>query len=155
MMHSLNFAVNNHTKGISTLISTTPLQTITSFCRHFTYIESCEMKHEMTQWKCFVPDTPSFCDYIWSHVEFFSETFHIRWRWFIWKSPITTHSLYIYLVMGQFNYAHTIRHPAGCSVNSNWIWTFQLNSDSVLPWTWLNQLLILFSWEKEVNCPSN
>ena len=31
------------------------------------------MKHEMTQWKYFVPDTP----YIWSHVELVSEAFHI------------------------------------------------------------------------------
>ena len=31
------------------------------------------MKHEMTQCKCFVPDTPSFCDHIWSRVELFSE----------------------------------------------------------------------------------
>ena len=54
----------------------------TSFCGHFTYTqkhyESCEMKHERTQWKCFVPDTPSFCDHIWSHVELVSETFHIE-----------------------------------------------------------------------------
>ena len=34
------------------------------------------MKHEMTQWKCFVPDTPSFCDHIWSRVEFFSKIEH-------------------------------------------------------------------------------
>ena len=34
------------------------------------------MKHKMTQWKCFVPDTPSFCDHIWSHVELFSEIEH-------------------------------------------------------------------------------
>ena len=27
------------------------------------------MKHEMTQWKCFVPDTPSLYDPIWSCVE--------------------------------------------------------------------------------------
>ena len=27
--------------------------------------ESCEMKHELTQWKCFVSDTPSFYDHIW------------------------------------------------------------------------------------------
>ena len=32
------------------------------------HYESCEMKHEMTQWKYFVPDTPSFCDHTWSHV---------------------------------------------------------------------------------------
>ena len=32
-----------------------------------------------------------FCDHMWSHVEFFSETFNIRWHWSIWKSPITTH----------------------------------------------------------------
>ena len=29
-------------------------------------MKSCEMKHEMTQWKCFVPDKPSFWDHIWS-----------------------------------------------------------------------------------------
>ena len=34
------------------------------------------MKHEKTQWKCFVSTTPSFCDYIWSYVELFSETEH-------------------------------------------------------------------------------
>ena len=28
----------------------------------------------MTQWKCFVPDTPSFCHHIWSCVGLFSET---------------------------------------------------------------------------------
>ena len=39
-----------------------------------------------------------FFDYVWSRVELFSETFHIRWRRSIWKSPITAHSLYI--VMG-------------------------------------------------------
>ena len=44
------------------------------------HYESCEMKREMTQWKCFVPDTPSFCDQIWSCVELFSETFHTRRR---------------------------------------------------------------------------
>ena len=27
---------------------------ITSFCSHLTYIKHYEMKHEMTQWKCFV-----------------------------------------------------------------------------------------------------
>ena len=31
------------------------------------------MKHEMTQWKCRVPDTPSFCDHIRSHMELFSK----------------------------------------------------------------------------------
>ena len=31
------------------------------------------MKHETTHWKCFVPDTPSFCDHIWYRVELFSE----------------------------------------------------------------------------------
>ena len=31
----------------------------------------------MTQRKCFVPYTPSFCDCIWSRVELFSENFHI------------------------------------------------------------------------------
>ena len=34
------------------------------------------MKHEITQWKCFVPDTPSFCDHVWSCVKLFSETEH-------------------------------------------------------------------------------
>ena len=34
------------------------------------------MKHEMTQWKCFVPGTPSFCDHTWFYVELFSETEH-------------------------------------------------------------------------------
>ena len=34
------------------------------------------MKHEMTQWKCFVPDTPSFCNHIWSCVDLFSEIEH-------------------------------------------------------------------------------
>ena len=61
---------------------------ITNFCGHYTYIlkhyESCEMMHEMTQWKCFVADTPSVCDHLWSHVELFCETFHIRWSWSIW-----------------------------------------------------------------------
>ena len=43
-----------------------PLPT-TSFCDDLTYIETlnCEMRHELTQWKCFVPDTPSFYDHIW------------------------------------------------------------------------------------------
>ena len=27
----------------------------------------------MTQWKCFIPDTPSFCDHIWACVELFGE----------------------------------------------------------------------------------
>ena len=31
------------------------------------------MKHEMTQWKCFVPDTLSLYNHIWSHVELFCE----------------------------------------------------------------------------------
>ena len=44
-----------------------------------------------TQSKSFVPDTPSFCDHMWSHVEIFSGTFNIRWCWSIWKSPITAH----------------------------------------------------------------
>ena len=34
------------------------------------------MKLEMTQWKCFVPDTPSFSDHIWSHVELFIDIEH-------------------------------------------------------------------------------
>ena len=29
------------------------------------HYESCKMKHELTQWKCFVPNTPSFYDRIW------------------------------------------------------------------------------------------
>ena len=35
------------------------------------------MKHEKVQWKCFVPNTPSFCDHIRSRVELLSETFHM------------------------------------------------------------------------------
>ena len=31
---------------------------------------------EMTQYKCFAADTPSFCDLIWSCVELFSEIEH-------------------------------------------------------------------------------
>ena len=41
------------------------------------------MKHEMAQWKCFVPDTPSFCDHVWSR-----GAVHVRWLWSIWKSPL-------------------------------------------------------------------
>ena len=55
---------------------------ITSSCDHFTYIEILwkvvKWSMKMTQWKNFVPDTPSFCDLISSHVELFNETFHIR-----------------------------------------------------------------------------
>ena len=32
--------------------------------------------HEVTQWKCFVLDTPYFCDNIWYSVELFIETEH-------------------------------------------------------------------------------
>ena len=53
---------------------------MTSFCGHFTYIqkhcEGSEMNDEMTQWKCFVPDTPSFSDHIWSYVDHFSKSEH-------------------------------------------------------------------------------
>ena len=38
------------------------------------------MKHEMSQWKCFVPDT-SFCDHIWSCVELFIEISHKTALW--------------------------------------------------------------------------
>ena len=31
----------------------------------YKHYKSCEMRHELTQWKCFVPDTPSFYDHIW------------------------------------------------------------------------------------------
>ena len=34
--------------------------------------ESREMKHELTQWKCFFPDTPPFCDHVWSQVDLFN-----------------------------------------------------------------------------------
>ena len=67
---------------------------ITSFCGHFTCIEilwkvvKWSMKWLYSiQWKCFVTDTPSFCDHMWSHVEFCC----MRWCWHFWKSPITAH----------------------------------------------------------------
>ena len=31
-------------------------------------MKSCEMKHEITQWKCIVPDTLPICDHIWSRM---------------------------------------------------------------------------------------
>ena len=68
------------------------------------HYESRQMKHEKNQWKCFVPDTPSFCDHIWSRVELFSETFHIRWCRSIWKSPITAHSLDLVVVLKSLKF---------------------------------------------------
>ena len=66
------------------------------------------MMHEMTQWKCIVPDTPSFCDHIWSCVELFRQTFYITWRWSIWRSPITSHLLY--LVKDKIFNSRTVIH---------------------------------------------
>ena len=52
------------------LISIGKLTTITLLVfvviwRKKKHYESCEMKHELTRWKWFVPDTPSFSDHIW------------------------------------------------------------------------------------------
>ena len=63
---------------------------ITSFCGHFMYIETLI---KVVKWsmkspysiQCFVPDTPSFCGHIWSHVDLRSETFDIWWPF---ESPI-------------------------------------------------------------------
>ena len=69
------------TRGLRTETGLAHYQLLWSFHVYRNIIESCEMKHEMThemtQWKCFVPDTPS-CDYVWSCEELFSETFNIR-----------------------------------------------------------------------------
>ena len=75
---------------------------ITSICDHFTCIETLwklwnEARNDPME--MFFPDTPSFCDHLWSCVELFSETIHIRWRWSIWKFPVTVHSLYLVMVM--------------------------------------------------------
>ena len=57
------------------------MSVITSFCGHLTFEKHYEMKHEMTQWKCFVPDTPSFYDHTWFRVEFFCHLLIIKtWK---------------------------------------------------------------------------
>ena len=74
---------------------------IASFSWHFTYTETLwkvvkwSMKWPYSiQWgpiEMFWSSRTSFFMTIWSHVKLFSETFNIRWHWFIWKSPITVH----------------------------------------------------------------
>ena len=62
------------------------------------------MKHEMTPWKCFVPDTPSFCDHIWSSVELFSETEDDTGPF---ESPLLPRTL-LYLVMANFSASRSL-----------------------------------------------
>ena len=42
---------------------------ITSFCSHLTYIETLWNEAWNDPMEMFCPDTPCFCDHIWSHVE--------------------------------------------------------------------------------------
>ena len=49
------------------------IQIITSFCSHLTYIETLWNETWNDPMEMFCPDTPSFCDHIWSHVKLFSD----------------------------------------------------------------------------------
>ena len=67
------------------------------YCRNI--MKSYGIKHEMIQWKCFVPNTPSFCDHIWSHVA----SLNTRWCWCTpmchWLRGITLSSNEIFLCL--------------------------------------------------------
>ena len=79
---------------------------ITSICGHFTYIE--------TLWKLWndVWNDPMemFCFrhtfFLWPHMVSCGDlewNFYIRWRWSIWKSPITMHLLYLVMYSFRLN----------------------------------------------------
>ena len=73
------------------------IQDITSFCGHFTYLETlCKVVKWSMKWPNSIQWDPIeiFCS---KHILFVTiygliwSYFNIRWRWSIWKSPITAH----------------------------------------------------------------
>ena len=91
------------------------------YCRNI--MKSYGIKHEMIQWKCFVPNTPSFCDHIWSH----AGPLNIRW---CWCSPMC-HWLRITLSSNKI-FLCLIRQME----KNSWVFTFTLSQTTEPERTW-------------------